>query len=145
MLLNPFLLEKAFIQARREVPRDLGEKMKNRRRNALKKACERLIENPYIDYENGKMLILSDSVTDNGEAKFYRTSAQECRLIEPGNVLCHAFWDGYPCWHRATLEIVENYLLIESNFKGERIKTVDNVNSLGVAGVNTLRVFLESL
>jgi hypothetical protein len=137
MLLNPFLLEKAFIQARREVPRDLGEKMTNRRRNALKKACERLIENPYIDYENGKMLILSDSVTDKGEAKFYRTSAQECRLIEPGNVLCHAFWDGYPCWHRATLRIVENYLLIESNFKGERIKTVDSVNSSGVAGVNS--------
>lgn len=49
MLLNPFLLEKAFIQTRKEVPRDLGVKMKNRRHNALKKAFERLIENPYID------------------------------------------------------------------------------------------------
>ena len=137
MLLNPFLLEKAFIQTRKQVSSDLGVKMKNRRHNALKKAHERLIENPYIDYENGEMLILSDSVTEKGEAKFYRTSHQECRLIEPGNVLCHAFWDGFPCWHRATLEIVENYLLIESSFRGEQIKTVDSVNSSGVAGVNS--------
>lgn len=137
MLLDPFLLENAFIRARNQVPHDLGVKMKNRRHNALKKAYERLIENPYIDYESGKMLILSDSVTEKGEAKFYRTSAQECRLIEPGNVLCHAFWDGYPCWHRATLEIIENYLLIESSFRGELLRSVDNVNSSGVAGVNS--------
>jgi hypothetical protein len=137
MLLNPFLLEKAFIQTRREVPRDLGVKMKNRRHNALKKAYLRLIENPFIDYQNSEMLILSDSVTEKCEAKFYRTSRVECRLIEPGNVLCHAFWEGFPCWHRATLEIVENYLLIESSFRGEQIKSVDSVNSSGVAGVNS--------
>lgn len=137
MLLNPFLLEKAFIQTRKQVPHNLGVKMKNRRHNALKKAYLRLIENPYIDYENGKMLILSDSITEKGEAKFYRTSAQECRLEEPLNVLCHAFWDGYPCWHKATLEIVENYLLLDSNFRGEKIKTVDSVNSSGVASVNS--------
>ena len=122
MLLNPFILEKAFIQTKREIPKDLSVKMKNRLRNALKKAYERLIENPYIDYANGKMLILSDTVTEKGEAKFYRTSAQECRLEEPGNVLCYAFWDGYPCWHRATLEIVENYLLIEEVSKVKKSK-----------------------
>lgn len=112
MLLNPFLLERAYIESRCTVPKELGVKMKNRHHNALKKAYHRLIENPYIDYENGKMLILSDSTTEKGEAKFYRTSAKECRLEEPGNILCHAFWDGFPCWHRATLEIVENYFLI---------------------------------
>lgn len=137
MLLNPFLLEKAFIQTRKQIPKDLGVKMKNRRHNALKKAYERLIENPYIDYENGKMLILSDSITEKGEAKFYRTCRQECRLIEPSNVLCHAFWEGFPCWHTATLEIVENYLLLESGFKREQSKTVDSVNRLGVADVNS--------
>jgi hypothetical protein len=129
MLLNPFILEKAFIKTRKEIPGDLGAKMKNRRHNALKKAYLRLIENPYIDYENGKMLILSDSITEKGEAKFYRTSAKECRLIDPGNVLCHAFWDGFPCWHRATLEIVENYLLIETFEQKQNQKTVHAVNS----------------
>ena len=112
MLLDPFILEKAYLQTRKQIHRSLGTRMKSRSYNALKKAYQRLLENPYIDYQNGKMLILSDTVTELGEAKFYRTSAAECRLEEPGNVLCHAFWDGYPCWHRATLEIVENYLLI---------------------------------
>lgn len=137
MLLNLNLLEKAFIQTRKQIPHDLGVKMKNRRRNALKKAHERLIENPYIDYENGKMLILSNSITEKGEAKFYRTCRKECRLEEPGNVLCYAFWEGFPCWHKATLEIVENYLLIESSFKRGQSKTVDSVNSSGVATVNS--------
>ena len=115
MILDPFLLEKAFTLTRKQIPRQLGTRMKSRRSNALKKAYERLIENPYIDYENGKMLILSDSVTEHGEAKFYRTSRADCRLEEPGNVLCHAFWEGYPCWHQATLEIVENYLRMETH------------------------------
>lgn len=114
MLLDPFLLERAYLETRRLVRRDSREKMRKRRYNALRKAYQRLIENPYINHEEGKMLILSDSVTENGQAKFYRTSTTECRLEEPGNVLCHAFWDGYPCWHRATLEIVENYRLIET-------------------------------
>src|SRR5829696_1447624 len=119
MLLNPFLLERAYNETRQAVRRDARAKMRKRRYNALKKAYERLIENPYINYENGEMLILSDTVTEKGEPKFYRTSAKECRLKEPGDHLCHAFWDGFPCWHRATLEIVENYFLIESDYKKE--------------------------
>ncbi len=114
MILNPFLLERAYNETRQLVRRETREKIRNRRYNALKKAYQRLIENPFINYENGKMLILSDTVTEQGEAKFYRTSNKECRLEEPDNVLCFAFWEGNPCWHRATLEIVENYLLIES-------------------------------
>lgn len=130
MLLNPFLLERAFNETRRLVRRDTRAKMRKRRYNALKKAYERLIENPYINYDNGEMLILSDTVTEKGEPKFYRTSAKECRLKEPNDVLCHAFWDGYPCWHRATLEIVENYFSIE-NVSNRKIKieTVDGVDS----------------
>ena len=130
MLLNPFLLERAYLETRGSIPKELGLKMKKRRFNALKKAYDRLIENPYIDYENGKMLILSDSVTEKGEPKFYRTSKQECRLEEPGNFLCYAFWDGYPCWHRATLEIVENYFKIQNSIEQtEKFKTVANVNT----------------
>lgn len=117
MILNPFLLERAYNETRRLVRRDQRQKMRNRRYNALKKAYQRLIENPYINYENDSLLILSDSVTEKGEAKFYRTSAKECRLEEPDDCLCFAFWEGNPCWHRATLEIVKNYLLIEDELK----------------------------
>ena len=130
MLLNPFLLERAYNEARQLVRQDARAKMRKRRYNALKKAYQRLIENPYINYENGEMLILSDTVTEKGEAKFYRTSAKECRLKEPGDVLCHAFWDGYPCWHRATLEIVENYFWIENGSNQKiKIKTVASVDT----------------
>ena len=130
MLLNPFLLERAYLETRRTVEKELGEKMKKRRFNALKKAYNRLIENPYIDYENGKMLILSDSVTEKGEPKFYRTSIQECRLEDPGNFLCYAFWEGFPCWHRATLEIVENYFKIQDSIeRAEKSQTVAIVNT----------------
>ena len=118
MLLNPFLLERAVAETRRQVPKSLGAKMKLRHRNAIKKASERLTENPYIDYQNGKMLILSNSRTESGAAKFYETTQRECRLIEPGNSLCHAFWDGYLCWHRTTLSIVENYLLLAGTHCG---------------------------
>ncbi|HRH44312.1 MAG TPA: hypothetical protein PKY82_21945 [Pyrinomonadaceae bacterium] len=130
MILNPFLLERAYNETRRLVSRDKRASMRKRRYNALKKAYQRLIENPYINYENGSILILSDTVTEQGEAKFYRTSAKECRLEEPDNVLCFAFWEGNPCWHRATLEIVENYLLIENEFNQES-------NSKSVHAVNT--------
>ncbi len=130
MLLNPFLLERAYNETRKAVRQESRVKIRQRRYNALKKAFERLIENPYLNYENGEMLILSDTVTETGLPKFYQTSAKECRLKEPGDCLCRAFWEGYPCWHRATLEIVENYFLIESEINKEtKIKTVHAVNS----------------
>ncbi len=112
MLLNQFLLEKAVSETRKSVPQNIGNNLKKRHYNAINKAFQRLIENPFINYENGKMLILSDSRTESGEAKFYETSNKECRLIQPNDVLCHAFWEGFPCWHRASLEIVENYVQI---------------------------------
>jgi len=129
MLLNPFLLERAYLETRRLVRQDNRPNMRKRRYNALRKAYLRLIENPYINYESGEMLILSDTVTEKGEAKFYLTSAKECRLKEPNDCLCFAFWEGNPCWHRATLEIVENYLLIESELQQIETKSVHAVNT----------------
>lgn len=101
MQLNQILLEKAVARTRKNAPKNLGANMVKRRRNAINKAFRHLLENPFINYENGKLLILSDSRTETGEAKFYETSRAECRLIEPGEFLCHAFWEGFPCWHRS--------------------------------------------
>lgn len=120
MILNQFILEKAVRKTFTDLPKDLGANMRKRHLNAINKASERLLENPFISYENGKLLILSDTKTEKGEAKFYVTSEQECRLIEPGNALCHAFWEGFPCWHRASLEIVENYLQIDEELSLEK-------------------------
>jgi hypothetical protein len=96
MLLNPYLLERAYLETRRLVRRDSREKMRKRRYKALKKAFERLIENPFINYEKGEIQILSKTVTEQDEAKFYRVSNAECRLDEPGDCLCFAFWEGNP-------------------------------------------------
>lgn len=130
MLLNQFILEKAVRQTFNSIPAGVGANLRKRHRNAINKASERLLENPFISYENGKLLILSDSRTETGEAKFYETSAKECRLIEPHNVLCHAFWEGFPCWHRASLAIVENYLQLVEDAKIKKISlTVSTVNT----------------
>jgi len=94
MLLNPFLLERAYLETRRLVRQDNRPKMRKRRYNALRKAYLRLIENPYINYENGEMLILSDTVTEKGEAKFYLTSAKECGLKNRMTVFASLFGKG---------------------------------------------------
>ncbi|CAN5445860.1 hypothetical protein BH10ACI1_BH10ACI1_08520 [soil metagenome] len=130
MILNQFILEKAVRQTFTDIPSGIGANLSKRHRNAINKAFERLIENPFISYENGKLLILSDSITETGDAKFYETSSKECRLIDPNNVLCHAFWEGFPCWHRATLAIVENYFrLVEESASKKTIPTVYIVNT----------------
>lgn len=113
MLLNQLTLEKAVAETLANIPDDAGAKLRRRHRNAINKAHLRLLENPFISFDDGKLLILSDSRTELGEAKFYETSAKDCRLIQPGNALCHAFWEGFPCWHRGAFAIVENYLKIE--------------------------------
>lgn len=130
MIFNSYSLEKAYLETRKNVPPNYGAKMLKRRRNALDKAFRLLEANPFIHYENGKLLLLSESKTETGLPKFYETSRKECRLIEPGDFLCHAFWEGFPCWHRAAFEIVENYLAIagESNSSNaaQTVHDVDN-------------------
>lgn len=131
MIFNNILLEKAYLQTRKSTPPAFGAKMRMRRRNALDKAYRLLQANPFIHYENGKLLLLSESKTETGEAKFYETSSEECRLIEPGDFLCHAFWEDFPCWHRAAFEIVEKYFeIVESSSSEKAAQTVSIVNSL---------------
>ena len=117
MLMNQSILDKAVQKTLDCIPVGVGANLRRRHRNAINKASNHLLDNPFISYENGKLLILSDSRTEKDEAKFYETSREECRLIDPGNFLCHAFWEGFPCWHRASLAIVENYLRISNNSK----------------------------
>ena len=112
MLLNQLTLEKAVAETLAGIPKDAGANLRKRHRNAINKARLRLLENSYISFEDGKLLILSDTRTERGEARIYETSSKECRLVEPGNTLCHAFWDGYPCWHKGAFAIVENYFKI---------------------------------
>lgn len=141
MILNQFTLERAYLLALKNAPPNLGKDLSKRRSNALRKALRNLSENPYIDFDDGKLLILSESRTENGEAKFYETSSLECRLTEPGNFLCYAFWKGNPCWHKATFEIVGHYFEIADRddpvLRKNCAATVHAVNK-SVAGVNSV-------
>lgn len=128
MILNSILLEKAVAKTKKNVPPNYGEKMRKRRRNAIEKAHRQLMDNPFIHYENGKLLIFSESVTETGAAKFYETSRDQCLLIEPGEYFCHAFWEGFPCWHRAAREIVENYLSL-AEIANCSVSTVHDMDS----------------
>lgn len=137
MIFNSILLERSYLQTIKNAPPNTGAKMRRRRRNALDKAYRLLQTNPFIHYENGKLLLLSESKTEDGSAKFYETSGVECRLIEPGNFLCHAFWEGFPCWHRAAFEIVENYFETAGELQSNNsVQTVNGVNR-SVAAVNS--------
>lgn len=109
MIFNSISLERAYEKTKERIPPHFGMKMRQRRQNALDKAYEFLQTNPYVHYENGKLIIMSESRTKTGAAKYYETTRYECRLTDPENLLCHAFWEGNPCYHRAALEIIENY------------------------------------
>lgn len=137
MIFNSILLERAYLKTKKDaLPPHFGPKLRQRRRNALNKAYEFLQTNPYIHFENGKLILLSESRTEKGEAKFYETSRDECRLTEPGDFLCHAFWEGNPCYHRATFEIVENYFEILAAGSSEKTGKLFTPSTVGVDGVN---------
>lgn len=113
MILNQILLEAATQLTKKQIAaKNLGANMRKRERNAVAKAHERLLANPYIHFDNGKLLIMSEPSGNETEIKFYLTDKDSCRQIEPNNHLCPAFWDGFPCWHRASFDILENYIAV---------------------------------
>jgi hypothetical protein len=65
----------------------------NRWSNAIHKAKKQIEDNPYIHYENGSLLVLSES------GKIYS--------VESGCCECKAFESGKPCWHRAAKRLLD--------------------------------------
>lgn len=96
MNLNLSLLKKAaVITKNRPTPINFGARLKKRRLNAITKAFERLIENPYIDFQAGKLLILSDSRDLEANYRIYETTAEDCRLVYPENHYCRHIGRGF--------------------------------------------------
>ncbi len=52
MLLNPFLLEKAVAETLQRIPKNLGEKLRKRHRNAINKAFQRLSRSKFGSTES---------------------------------------------------------------------------------------------
>ncbi len=67
----------------------------NRRwENAIVKAKQQLESNPYMHFDGGSLLVLSES----GEI-YQANSACQCK----------AYSKGQPCWHRAAARLVKRY------------------------------------
>jgi hypothetical protein len=86
MLLNPFLLERAVAETRRRIPKNLGAKMKQKHRNAIKKASERLMENPYIRLPKRKDVDFERFAFGIGRGEILRNEPQGMPIDRAGQL-----------------------------------------------------------
>ncbi len=112
---------------------DMPAHLKKRWTRALEKAKDRLIEQPYFDWQPERLLIVSvpnEKTKDTG-CRFYEANESACRRVDKTG-LCQAFYEGIPCWHRAA------FLLLKIYFgAGERInQTVATNESSAATTVN---------
>jgi lipid II:glycine glycyltransferase (peptidoglycan interpeptide bridge formation enzyme) len=89
---------------------DLPAYMKKRWRRAMEKAKERLIEQPYFSWQPERLIIVSVPKEKTSEfgCRFYEATEAECRRIDKYG-LCQAFFEGFPCWHRAAFLLLGIY------------------------------------
>jgi hypothetical protein len=94
MQINPAKLGEIALTAKRAAIAK-GGKDANRWKNAIDKAFEQLVENPYITLDGDALLVLSPS------NEIYRANGT-CQC------LAHSKF-GTPCWHRAAYKLVKRY------------------------------------
>jgi hypothetical protein len=87
---------------------DLPVFMKKRWRRALEKAKKRLIENPFFSWQPERLLIVSvpNEKTEEANCRFYEANEEKCRRVDKAG-LCQAFYEGFPCWHRAAFLLLQ--------------------------------------
>ena len=87
---------------------DLPSFMKKRWKRALDKAKERLLQQPYYSWQPERLLIVSvpPEKTDKRECRFYEANEEKCRRVDKSG-LCQAFFEGFPCWHRAAFLLLQ--------------------------------------
>lgn len=100
--------------------------MKKRWRRALEKAAERLARQPYFSWQPDRMTIVSVPTEKTKElgCRFYEASQAECRRVDR-NGLCQAFFEGFPCWHRAAFLLLGIYF--GESRDAQREKSKDHV------------------
>jgi hypothetical protein len=89
---------------------NLPAHMTKRWARALEKAKERLVEQPYFAWQPERLLIVSvpsDTTSESG-CRFYEANESACRRVDKTG-LCEAFFEGFPCWHRAAFLLLKIY------------------------------------
>lgn len=89
---------------------NLPAHLKKRWQRAFEKAQKRLIERPFFALQPDRLLIVSVPKKNSGEigCRFYETNGQACRRVDKSG-LCEAFFEGFPCWHRAAFLLLKIY------------------------------------
>ncbi len=111
MNINTAQLEAAFSLVKEGLKnQDLPGYMKKRWLRALEKAKERLIEQPFYALQTDRLLLVSvpKEKTNEFGCRFYEASEAECRRVDKSG-LCQAFFEGFPCWHRAAFLLLKIY------------------------------------
>jgi predicted nucleotidyltransferase len=93
---TPEELQEASIDAFDRVQESSEPEWKKKRwQNAIARAWKELQSNPYLEWQDEALLILSES------NKIYQSN---------GKCQCKAYEKGFPCWHRAAARIVQRVL-----------------------------------
>ncbi len=89
---------------------DLPDFMINRWSRALEKAKVRLLEQPYFAWQPDKLTLLSipNQKKDAIGCRFYQANDETCRRLDKLGY-CQAFYEGFPCWHRAAFLLLRIY------------------------------------
>ena len=134
MKLDLTQLETAFLLAQKTLEnQDLPDFMKNRWSRALEKARERLIEQPYCAWQPDNLIIVSVPNKKQAETccRFYQANDETCRRVDKLG-FCQAFYEGFPCWHRAAFLLLGiyfgNYSEIHLKKNQEASVSVKSVN-----------------
>jgi hypothetical protein len=122
MNIDPTRLETAFVIAQAALKnQDLSAFMKRRWLRAMEKAKGRLIEQPYFAWQPERLIIVSvpQKKTEEFGCRFYEANEQACRRVDKSG-LCQAFFEGFPCWHRAAFLLLGIYFGEECEMRTEK-------------------------
>lgn len=105
MKINTEKLQKALVIAQTALKKgDLPRFLKTRWLNALEKAGKRLIEQPVFAWQPARSIIVSVPKESEKRSeigcRFYEAHEEACRRLDKSG-FCQAFFEGFPCWHRA--------------------------------------------
>lgn len=115
MKINRTRLEAAFLIAQKTLEtQSFPDFMKERWGRALEKARDRLIEQPYFAWQPEQLTIVSipnaksRKKNDQPGCRFYRANSEKCCRVDKLG-FCQAFYEGFPCWHRAAFWLLGFY------------------------------------
>lgn len=85
--------------------------LKKRWQNALEKALQRLVEQPFFSWQPDRLIIVSVPPEKTNElgCRFYEATDGTCRRVDKDG-LCQAFFEGFPCWHRGAFLLLGIYV-----------------------------------